>query len=122
MKDQYYRELELEPGASPKDIKRAYFKLVRKFTPEKDPEKFRRIREAYEKLQENPEETGPSFQEPAEPFAKKCWHRFFSITRVEMKFCTGMPARKLIDFSRTRRCFCTRWFRHKERPAIQEKR
>lgn len=77
MKDQYYRELELEPGASPKDIKRAYFKLVRKFTPEKDPEKFRRIREAYEKLQENPEETGPSFQEPAEPFAKKMLAQIF---------------------------------------------
>lgn len=71
MKDQYYRDLGLEPGASQKDIKRAYFKLVRQFSPEKEPERFRIIREAYEKLQESSEEEGPNLPEPSEPFAKK---------------------------------------------------
>lgn len=71
MKEKYYRELGLEPGASEKEIKRAYFKLVRQFSPEKDPERFRQIREAYEGLQAASEETGPSFAEPSDPFAKK---------------------------------------------------
>ena len=66
MKEKYFRELGLEPGASEKEIKRAYFKLVRQFSPEKDPEKFRQIREAYESLQEISEEDGPSFAEPSE--------------------------------------------------------
>lgn len=51
MKD-YYQVLGLTDGADAKEIKRAYFKLVRKFTPEKDPERFREIREAYEILKE----------------------------------------------------------------------
>ena len=71
MKEKYYRELGLEPGASEQEIKRAYFKLVRQFSPEKDPERFRQIREAYEGLQAASEETGPSFAEPSDPFAKK---------------------------------------------------
>jgi curved DNA-binding protein CbpA len=39
--------LGLEHGASEEDIKRAYFHLVRKYTPEKDPEAFQKIHEAY---------------------------------------------------------------------------
>ncbi|MDO4294481.1 MAG: DnaJ domain-containing protein [Eubacteriales bacterium] len=36
--------------ADQKTIKRAYFKLVKQFTPEKDPELFQKIRRAYENL------------------------------------------------------------------------
>ena len=43
----------LSEGAQPKEIKRAYFKLVRQFSPEKDPERFQQIREAYEHLTED---------------------------------------------------------------------
>ena len=45
--------LGLSEGAQPKEIKRAYFKLVRQFSPEKDPERFQQIREAYEHLTED---------------------------------------------------------------------
>ena len=37
--DQLYQLLELQPGASAEDVKKAYFRLVRKYNPEKEPEK-----------------------------------------------------------------------------------
>jgi len=46
-----YREVLGVPGdADQKAIKKAYFKLVRQYSPEKDPERFQQIREAYESL------------------------------------------------------------------------
>jgi curved DNA-binding protein CbpA len=45
-----YQTLELLPGVSAEEIKRAYYKLVRQYSPEKHPERFQRIREAYETL------------------------------------------------------------------------
>ncbi len=48
----YYDILGLEPGASQAEIKRAYFKMVRQYSPEADPEQFQKIREAYEQLQQ----------------------------------------------------------------------
>lgn len=42
--------LQVESGASEKEIKKAYAKLVRQYPPEKDPEGFKEIRKAYEKL------------------------------------------------------------------------
>ena len=65
----YYEVLGLSEGASHAEIKKAYFKLVRKYTPEKDPETFREIREAYEYLKNVREEKGPSFPRPADPWA-----------------------------------------------------
>jgi curved DNA-binding protein CbpA len=37
-------------GASPREIKRAYFGLVREYPPEEHPDTFKTIRAAYEKL------------------------------------------------------------------------
>lgn len=65
----YYKVLGVEPGATPQQIKKAYFSLVRTYSPEKDPEKFREIREAYENLQKPSGETGPSFPEMTDPYA-----------------------------------------------------
>lgn len=42
--------LGISKDADENAIKKAYFKMVRKFSPEKDPEKFKEIREAYEYL------------------------------------------------------------------------
>ena len=60
---QYYANLELEPGATRDDIKKAYRDLMRKFHPDKfldDPEKHRSatelaqsLTEAYRKLNEH---------------------------------------------------------------------
>ncbi len=42
--------LGLEPGADRGEITRAYRKLVRRYPPELNPERFARIRSAYERL------------------------------------------------------------------------
>ena len=48
--NQDYKVLGLTPGADQNEIKKAYFRQIRKHTPEKDPEGFRRLREAYDRL------------------------------------------------------------------------
>lgn len=45
-----YATLGLQRGASLRDVKRAYFDLVRQYPPEEQPEAFKLIRAAYEKL------------------------------------------------------------------------
>jgi curved DNA-binding protein CbpA len=45
-----YAVLGLVRGASPREIKRAYFDLVRQYPPEERPDAFKLIRAAYEKL------------------------------------------------------------------------
>ncbi|MEM7126586.1 MAG: DnaJ domain-containing protein [Chloroflexota bacterium] len=45
-----YKVLEIERNVSDKEVKRAYFQLVRKHPPEQDPEKFQEIRAAYDRL------------------------------------------------------------------------
>ena len=67
----FYRALELQEGAAPEEIKRAYFRLVRRYTPEKDPERFRQIREAYEALKDGPqEEQEEDFEPPEDAIAR----------------------------------------------------
>ena len=57
-----YRILGLEPGADPNEMKKAYFRQLRKHSPEKDPEGFQKLRAAYERLQkQEPEEEVPVF-------------------------------------------------------------
>ncbi len=48
--DEPYVILGLEPGATREEITRAYRKLVRRYPPELNPERFSRIRRAYELL------------------------------------------------------------------------
>ncbi|MFI3212321.1 MAG: DnaJ domain-containing protein [Eubacteriales bacterium] len=48
---QPYKILGLETTATKQEIKKAYFRLIRTYTPEKSPEKFKEIRAAYEYLQ-----------------------------------------------------------------------
>ncbi len=54
-----YAVLGLERRATPGEIKRAYFELVRQYSPESNPEAFKQVRAAYEKLNsaENKTET-----------------------------------------------------------------
>ncbi|MCR4442862.1 MAG: tetratricopeptide repeat protein [Peptococcaceae bacterium] len=49
MKD-YYRTLDIAKNATAAEIKKAYFSLVRVFPPDRHPEEFMKIREAYEVL------------------------------------------------------------------------
>jgi len=46
----YYEHLEVENTATAQEIKKAYFRLVRKYTPERAPERFMQLRQAYELL------------------------------------------------------------------------
>lgn len=46
----HYQVLGLDRSADERAIKKAYFTLIRKFTPDKHPEEFRRIRDSYEVL------------------------------------------------------------------------
>ncbi len=48
-----YEILGIDEKADEKAIKRAYFKLIRTYSPEKDPERFQEIRSAYERLMES---------------------------------------------------------------------
>ena len=48
-----YEILGLQPGATPAEIKSAYFSLVRRHSPENDPEGFMKLRTAYEALTVN---------------------------------------------------------------------
>jgi curved DNA-binding protein CbpA len=50
-----YKTLGLEKGATETEIKQAYFAKVREHSPERDPESFKRIRAAYEKLRSSAE-------------------------------------------------------------------
>ena len=50
-----YALLEIDKSASRDEIKRAYFRLARKHTPENDPETFKMIRRAYERLSNDSE-------------------------------------------------------------------
>lgn len=48
--ENYYDILQVDRNASEEEIKKAYARLLRKHNPEKDPENFKKIREAYETL------------------------------------------------------------------------
>ena len=45
-----YKILDVPRDATVGEIKKAYFRLIKHHTPEKEPEKFKEIRAAYEKL------------------------------------------------------------------------
>ncbi len=89
----YYKVLGLEQGASQMEIKKAYFSLVRKYSPEESPEKFREIREAYERLKNQAEIQGPVFARPSEPLAEK----FLSLYRQYEEAHDDQAARNVCE-------------------------
>jgi len=50
----YYRILGLSTGASGEEIRQRYIELVKHYPPDRDPERFREILAAYEKLRDLP--------------------------------------------------------------------
>ncbi len=69
--DMYYEALGLKAGATQAEIKKAYFSMVRKHSPEKEPDRFREIREAYEHLKNADDEQGPVFAALKDPWAER---------------------------------------------------
>lgn len=63
-----YQLLGVVPGVGPRELRRAYTRLIRTYKPEQYPEHFRRIREAYESLLHYAEFLGVS-DSPSEPDA-----------------------------------------------------
>lgn len=47
-----YTVLGIPKNASPEEVKKAYFSLIRKHSPERDPQGFKRIRLAYDSLRD----------------------------------------------------------------------
>ncbi len=47
-----YAVLELSPGCSEDQIRKAYLEQVRKYPPDRDPERFAKIRDAYDQLRD----------------------------------------------------------------------
>ncbi len=70
-REEALKQLGLEHDSDALSIKKTYFSMIRKFPPEKDPEQFKKIREAYEILQKPEKDPAQNLPEPKEPFAKK---------------------------------------------------
>ena len=66
-----YEILGVNANAEQKEIKKAYFRLIRVHSPEKDPEKFQQIRAAYDRLTNSQTESQECFKFPLpdHPFA-----------------------------------------------------
>jgi DnaJ-class molecular chaperone len=71
-----YDILELKPGATREDIKRAYRRLAHQHHPDKhgDPEKFKEITAAYKALMENPQ-TDPFTQGFTQQYTSNMWQQ-----------------------------------------------
>lgn len=74
-----YHVLGVEPNATEAEIKKAYFQLIRKHTPERDPERFKRIREAYEQLRSVEVRSKTDVHSFDDPFGE------FDITALEQR-------------------------------------
>ncbi len=59
-----YRVLRLAPGASADEIERAYHKLVRRYPPELNPQRFADIHRAYKQLTSLDPAMGKAFEKP----------------------------------------------------------
>ena len=65
-----YELLGVGIDADEKQLKRAYYRLIRQHTPDKDPEMFMKIREAYERLSAMKKSIAmPVFADPSDPAA-----------------------------------------------------
>ena len=84
MHKDYYQILGISAGADKKEIKKAYFKLVRQYPPEKEPERFQEIREAYENLMSQEESQAGSLvmEVPDHPFAAKMLSQIQELMRL----------------------------------------
>lgn len=104
----YYKTLEIEQGADQPAIKKAYFKMIRKFPPDKHPEEFKKIREAYDYLQneenlkqlERAAEIEPEFEKPyyqvLEYYKKHQLDKAISLCQEVLKVAEMLPFQFLL--------------------------
>jgi hypothetical protein len=90
-----YSVLGINPGATDEEVRRAYFARVQEHPPERDPEGFKRVRAAFEKLRD------------AGARAKEFLDNFETLAEDLMNLpeITPIPlTRRLILLAETRRC------------------
>ncbi len=64
-----YQILNIPKNASQDEIKKAYYKLVRQFPPEKQPEQFKKIRSAYQTLKDSKQKIQYDEMQKAEKYS-----------------------------------------------------
>lgn len=93
----YYEVLGVSRDADKKEIKKAYFKLVRLFSPEKEPEHFQEIRQAYENLMAE-DQGQEKFSVPADLFARKMLQNVIELFRMKKYALAADAAQEAMKF------------------------
>jgi hypothetical protein len=87
------RELGLETGATPDEIRRAYLRGVKARKPEVDPEGFRRLREAYELLTQSGRSAAGAEAPPGETVQEDPLQRWIQSLLTDLGAAADAPAR-----------------------------
>lgn len=95
----YYEILGVSKQASESEIKKAYFTMVRRYTPERDPEKFQEIRKAYEALKAGEEKEMPVLTVSDDPWAVKLYdHIRTRLSQHNYKLAANIAEEALYHF------------------------
>jgi len=103
-----YEILGIEENADEKAIKKAYFKLIRTYSPEKDPERFQEIRAAYERLTEekNRPENNISLEFPTDDkFAKSMFDQIQQLMQEQDYSKAAQMAKEGMKYYKDVECF-----------------
>jgi curved DNA-binding protein CbpA len=85
-----YLVLRVLPGATDAEIRRAYLDAIRKFPPEREPERFQTISHAYEQIRDEKSRLNYLLFDRASPCATP--------SEVLAKFCAASPMGKPLAF------------------------
>lgn len=102
-----YEILGIEENADERTVKKAYFKLIRTYSPEKDPERFQEIRAAYERLMENEEhpEEGVSLEIPKDKLAMSMYDQIQQLMHEQEYARAAETAKEGMKYYKDAECF-----------------